>query len=171
MVSNIVILLARLFLLDPSWITATPAVRRREVILLIPHRLFDVSWKSNKEIPLTCTVNGFFGTRWPWPLTYDLDLWTWPRYSSTWPPCQNSSLYVPSFFRDSETDTQTDRQTDTHTMPKLLHPPLTLGVKMSDISPWVSFHITISSSHEPCITQWFMDSHFPDQHPTGGGAK
>ncbi len=31
---------------------------------------------------------------WPWPLTYDLDLRTWPRYPYTWPPCQNSSLHV-----------------------------------------------------------------------------
>ncbi len=61
------------------------------------------------EIPLTCTVNRFW-TWWPLPWTYDLDLLTWPRYPSTWPPCQNSSLYVPSFFRDSETDTHTHTQ-------------------------------------------------------------
>ncbi len=35
--------------------------------------------------------NGPFLTS--WPLTYDLDLWTWPRYPSTWRQCQNSSPY------------------------------------------------------------------------------
>ena len=50
-----------------------------------------------------------------WPR--DLDLWTWPRYPSTWHPYQNSSLYVCSFSLESETDTQTDRQT----ISKLLH--------------------------------------------------
>ena len=45
--------------------------------------------------------NGRFLTSWPWPLTYDLDLQTWPRYSSTWSPCQNSSLYVCPFGRES----------------------------------------------------------------------
>ena len=41
--------------------------------------------------------NEHFLTSWPWLLNYDLDLLTWPRYPSTWPPCQNSSLYVCSF--------------------------------------------------------------------------
>ncbi len=57
-------------------------------------------------------VNGMsqwpFWTSWPWPLTYDLDPWYWPRYPSTWPPCLNSSLYVCLFGRYSETDTHTD---------------------------------------------------------------
>ena len=51
----------------------------------------------------------FFFTWWPWPLTYDLDLRTWPRYPSTWPPCQNSGPYVCLFTRESETHTQTHR--------------------------------------------------------------
>ncbi len=59
---------------------------------------------------------------WPWPLTYDRDLWTWPRYLLTWPPCQNASPYISPFSFYSETDTHTDRHTHTHTMPKLLHP-------------------------------------------------
>ena len=66
-----------------------------------------------------------FLTWWPWPLTYDLDLWTWPRYPSTWPTHQRSGLYVCPFSRES-----VHRQTDTHTqtMSKLLHPSLTRGV-------------------------------------------
>ncbi len=40
-------------------------------------------------------------------LTYDLDLQTWPIYPSTWPPCQNSTLYVCPLSRESETVTQT----------------------------------------------------------------
>ena len=28
------------------------------------------------------------------PLTFYLDLWTWLRYPSTWPACQNSTPYV-----------------------------------------------------------------------------
>ena len=64
----------------------------------------------------------------PWHLTEnvfwpgDLDLGPWPRYPSTWPTCQNSSLYVCPFGYESETDRLT------HTLPKLLHPSLTRGV-------------------------------------------
>ena len=52
-----------------------------------------------------------FLTSWPWPLTYDLDLrlWTWPRYPSTWPTGQDSSMSVPLAMR-VVTDRQTDRQ-------------------------------------------------------------
>ncbi len=46
-------------------------------------------------------------------LTFDLDLRTWPRYPSTWPPCHNSSPHVCPFGWDSETDRHT--HTDTHT--------------------------------------------------------
>ena len=64
------------------------------------------------DIPsLRCPLTHFL-TSWPWPLTYDLDLWTRPRYPSTWPPCQNPSLYVRPFGQDSETDRQTDTHTD-----------------------------------------------------------
>ncbi len=62
-----------------------------------------------------------FLTWWPWPLTYDLDLQTWPRYHSTWPTYQNSRLHVCPFTAESET------HTDTQTMPKLLHPSLMRG--------------------------------------------
>ena len=79
-------------------------------------------------IPLMHAVTVHYWAWWPWPLTYDLDLRTWPRYIHAWPTCQNSGLYVCLFGQDSETDTQTDTQTHRHTMPKLLHPPLTLGV-------------------------------------------
>ncbi len=58
---------------------------------------------------------GTFLTSWPWLLTYDLDLRTWPRYPSTWPPCQNSSPYVRLFSQESETDTHRDTQKHRHT--------------------------------------------------------
>ncbi len=38
-----------------------------------------------------------FLTWWPSPLTYDL--WTWPRYSSTWPTCRIPGPYVCPFVR------------------------------------------------------------------------
>ena len=38
-------------------------------------------------------------------LTYDLQLWAWPRYPPIWPPCQNSSMYVFWFGWDSKMDT------------------------------------------------------------------
>ena len=47
-------------------------------------------------------------TSWPWPLTYDLDLLTWPKYASTWPQCHNSSMYVRPFTRENEMDAHTD---------------------------------------------------------------
>ncbi len=66
-----------------------------------------------------------FLTWWPWPLTFDLDLRTWPRYPSIWPTYQNSGLYVCPFKQESG-----NRHTHTHrhTMSKLLHPSLTRGV-------------------------------------------
>ena len=65
-----------------------------------------------------------------WPMT--LTWWPWPRYPSTWPTCQNSGLYVCQFGRKRESHTHTHTYTHTHrrTMPKLLHPLLTRGVKM-----------------------------------------
>ena len=60
------------------------------------------------------TSSKHFLTWWPWPLTYDLDLWTWPRYPSTWPTHQRSGLYVCPFSRES-VHRQTDRHTHTHT--------------------------------------------------------
>ena len=70
-----------------------------------------------------------FLTSWPWPLTCDLYLWTWPKYPSTWPTHKKSSPYVCPFSHESG-NTHTDRQTDTQTMSKLLHLSLTRGVKI-----------------------------------------
>ncbi len=66
---------------------------------------------------------------WPWSLTYDLDLPTWPRYPSTWPPCKNSSLYVSSFGWDSETDRHTDTQTHTRCQNYYTHHVRDVGCK------------------------------------------
>ncbi len=55
-------------------------------------------------------MKSFSLTSQSWPLTYDIYLQTWPRYPSTSPTCQNSSLYVCQFGRESG-----NRQTDTHT--------------------------------------------------------
>ncbi len=53
-----------------------------------------------------------FLTWWPWPLTYDPDLRTWPRYSSIWPTCPNLGQYVCPFSHErGNTHTHTDRQT------------------------------------------------------------
>ena len=43
-------------------------------------------------------------------LTFDLDLWTWPKYPSHWPPCQKFSLSVCLF-----TGYSGNRLTHTHT--------------------------------------------------------
>ncbi len=64
----------------------------------------DTGWHRQRQRVIRLSeVNGTsewtFLTSWPWPLTYDLDLPTWARYPSTWPPCKNSSLYVCSFGR------------------------------------------------------------------------
>ena len=59
------------------------------------------------------TSSSHYLTWWPWPLTYDLDLWSWPRYSSTWPTYQKSGPYVCPFAREigsRQTHTQIDRQ-------------------------------------------------------------
>ncbi len=90
-----------------------------------------------------------FWTSWPWPLTYDLDLWTWPRYPSTWRPCQISSLYVSPFSRESETDGHTD--THTQTMPKLLHPTRLRDVGCNKTGPpwkWLENLENDSSCHQ-----------------------
>ncbi len=73
-----------------------------------------------------------FLTWWPWPLTYDLDLWTWPRYSSTGHTHQKSCPYVCPFSRESG-NTHTDRHTDTQTHRRCQNyytPSLTRGVKI-----------------------------------------
>ena len=66
-------------------------------------------------LPTMHATKGRFWAWWPWPLTYDLELRTWPRYLQPWPACQNSSLYVCSFGQDSETDGGTHRHTDRQT--------------------------------------------------------
>ncbi len=38
---------------------------------------------------------------WPWPSTFDLDLYTWPKYPFTWRTCRISGLYVCPFFEGS----------------------------------------------------------------------
>ncbi len=53
----------------------------------------------------------YFWTLWPWPLTYDLDLKTCPKYPSTWCSCQNLGLYVNAFSRKSETNGWMDAHT------------------------------------------------------------
>ncbi len=75
-----------------------------------------------------------FLTSWPWPLTYDLDLWTWPRYPSTWPTHQKSGPYVCPFSRESG---NTHTHTDTHTHRRCQNYytlSLTRGVKKAEKS-------------------------------------
>ena len=58
--------------------------------------------------PTVHAIGERFWTWWPWLLTYELDLITWPRYLHSWPPCQDSGLYVCLLGQDSETHRQTD---------------------------------------------------------------
>ena len=48
-----------------------------------------------------------------WP--HDLDLWTWPRYPSTCPACQNLCLFKCPFGLESETDGQTPTMSEPFT--------------------------------------------------------
>ena len=57
-----------------------------------------VSCLSNQKKVSRITRSHFL-TWWPWPLTYDLDNQTWPRYGAGRPPCQISCLYVQQFSR------------------------------------------------------------------------
>ncbi len=75
-------------------------------VIFLSHR-WSQQW-SPRPIPLKCSLKCFL-TQWPWPLIYDLDLQTWPRYLSTWPPCQKSSPSVCLFVRESG-NRQTHRQ-------------------------------------------------------------
>ncbi len=53
---------------------------------------------------------------WPWPLTYDLDLQTWPRYEPGWPTCKISWPNIKRFSRESnELQTHTHTHTHAHT--------------------------------------------------------
>ncbi len=95
---------------------------------LLPWHWWSHHWFQEPDMP---HPEKCFLTWWPWPLTYDPDLRTWPRYSSTRPTCRNSGLYVCPFSRErGNTHTHTHTHTDRHTMSKLLHPSLTRGVKM-----------------------------------------
>ncbi len=84
-----------------------------------------LSWHLHWWIPASSAIGNpekkIFLTWWPWPLTYDLDLQTWPTYPSTWPTWRNSGLFVCPFGCESG---------NTHTMSKLLHPSLMQGVIM-----------------------------------------
>ncbi len=106
---------------------------------LIPHRGRSCRQKAESQVSSasvsswlllyyydTSHWKNVFLTWWPWPLTYDLDLRTWPRYPSTWPSCKNSGPYVCPFTCESETH----RPTDGQIVSKLLHPLLTRGVIM-----------------------------------------
>ncbi len=70
---------------------------------------------------------------WPWPLTYDLDLLTWPRYLLTWPPCQNASPYINPFGFYSETDRRTDTRCENYYTRQASE---TWGVKMWREHQW-----------------------------------
>ncbi len=90
------------------------------ILQLLPWHLHRWSAKMTASVLSTVHLDEethlkYFLTWWPWPLTYDLDLITWPRYSPIWLPWQNSCLYVPPFGWDSETDRQTDTHTQTDT--------------------------------------------------------
>ena len=52
-----------------------------------------------------------FFYRWPCPLTYDVALWTCPRYHQGQPLCQISWLYAKRFIRESA-NRHTDREMD-----------------------------------------------------------
>ncbi len=115
----------------------------------------DYCWHLHHCIFITASINPssiirpkthvkHFLTWWPWPLTYDLDLWTWPRYPSIWPTYQKAGPYVLPFGRESG-NTQTDRHTHTHTHRRCQNyytPSLTLGVK--------------NPPHEYFIWMWFV---------------
>ncbi len=56
-----------------------------------------------------------FLTLWPWPLTYDLDYQTWPRFHQGQPSYQFLGRYAKRFSRESAhklTDGKTERQKD-----------------------------------------------------------
>ncbi len=67
---------------------------------------------QDSQKSMVSPIEQFLTSR-PRPLTYDLDLKSWPRYPSTWPPCKNSCPYVCPFRWYSETDRRTDTHTDT----------------------------------------------------------
>ncbi len=95
------------------FVVTKKCIRFENTLRRIPEFLL---WQVHRQGPqksMECPKWTFF-TSWHWPLTYDLDLRTWPRYPPS-PPCQNSGPYVCPFTQERET------HTDTHTMSKLLH--------------------------------------------------
>ncbi len=85
---------------------------------------------SSVLIALLLVVTRLYWAWLPWPLTYDLDLWSWPRYLQAWPTCQNLSLYVRLFGQDSETDGHTDTHTDDA---KTITPSADAGCKYTNV--------------------------------------
>ncbi len=85
-----------------------------------------VSCHSNQKMVSWIAQKSHFLIWWPWLLTYDLDLSTWPRYEPGWPTCTISAPYVKRFSRESA-----ELQTHTHTQtgPILLPRRLTREVK------------------------------------------
>ncbi len=80
---------------------------------------------------LSCqkTPQNVFLTWGPWPLTHDPDLWTCPRYFSTWPAVWISGLYVCLFGRESG-NTHTHTHGHTHTCDvKTITPSANMGCK------------------------------------------
>ncbi len=98
---------------------------------------------------------------WPMTLTFKLDLDILPLDLHT---KIQGCTFVRSPLRARHTDTHT--QTDRETMPKLLHPSLTRGVKMSDFSwkvgpmviwPYLQWPFKVhffGSSRSPWTLQW-----------------
>ncbi len=102
------------------WVTATSSTMQLE---LQQEELFQSCLLSS---PIMHVITVSILAPWPWPLTYDLDIWTWPRYSQARPACQSLSLYMGS---SREWDGRTHTQTHTSMMSKLLHALQTTGVK------------------------------------------
>ena len=91
------------------WIDKTKnayALSTPHVVISLSHINDSLLWQLLSSLPslssrsllrrhsmIEMSINTFL-TLWPWLLTYELDLLTWPRYPSTRPPCQNSCLYV-----------------------------------------------------------------------------
>ncbi len=78
-----------------------------------------------------------------WLLTYDLGLWTWPRYPPTWLPCQKSGPCVCLFGQESETDRQAHILT--HGV-KTITPSAYMGC--NDLGCWNMWYIRIIRSEK-----------------------
>ncbi len=67
-----------------------------------------ITQKTEAKTPRIAFLSG-----WPWPLTYDLDLRTCPRYHQGQSMYQISWPYAKRFSRESAINWQTDRHTHT----------------------------------------------------------